>query len=157
MDVPLDDSDLLDDIEDQSGQFLIECPSVGILDGELSIKHDEIVAVLVGSKKTYEHFLLTNLHSGANLKLPKCKLSFPWAQNMVAIVEKENPHDYIVVQYVVQNNWELYVTRDLNDNGDGNVWMVQRKSPEGQMILLNGKRQIFRAGAPNEKNPKLYD
>ena len=76
---------------------------------------------------------------------------------MVAIVEKENPHDYIVVQYVVQNNWELYVTRDLNDNGDGNVWMVQRKSPEGQMILLKGKRQIFRAGAPNEKNPKLYD
>ena len=73
MDVPLDDSDLLDDIEDQSGQFLIECPSVGILDGELSIKHDEIVAVLVGSKKTYEHFLLTRLHSGANLKLPKCK------------------------------------------------------------------------------------
>ena len=70
MDVPLDETDVLEDIEDQSGQFLIECPSVGILDGQFSIKHEETLAVLVGSKNKFEHFLLTCLFSGANMKLP---------------------------------------------------------------------------------------
>ena len=76
---------------------------------------------------------------------------------MISIVEKENRHDYIAVQYVIQNQWELLVTRNVNDNGDGDVWKVERKTPEGQMILLKGKRQIFRAGPQNEKNPKLDD
>ena len=70
MDMPLNDTDLLEDIEDQSGQFLIECPNVGILDGQFSIKHEETLAVLVGSKNKFEHFLLTCLFSGSNIKLP---------------------------------------------------------------------------------------
>lgn len=74
MDMPLNDTDLLEDIEDQSGQFLIECPNVGILDGQFSIKHDETLAVLVGSKKMFEHFLLTYLITGANIKLPLGKI-----------------------------------------------------------------------------------
>ena len=74
MDVPLDDTDVLEDIEDQSGQFLIECPSVGveILSGQFSIKHDEEVALLVGSKKKFEHFLLKPSQK-QNLKLPMGK------------------------------------------------------------------------------------
>ena len=74
MDVPLDDTDVLEDIEDQSGQFLIECPSVGveILSGQFSIKHDEEVALLVGSKKKFEHFLLKPSQK-QTLKLPMGK------------------------------------------------------------------------------------
>ena len=82
------------------------------------------------------------------------KLSFLWPQNMVAIVEKENQNDYIAVQYVIQDHWELFISRNVNDDGDDNVWTLKRKTPEGQMILLKGKRQIFRTS--NEKNPRLY-
>ena len=69
LDVPLDDSDLAKDIDDQTGQFLIQCPSIGVLDGQFSVKHEETLAVLVGTKANYEHFLLSRL-SGSNLKLP---------------------------------------------------------------------------------------
>ena len=61
---------------------------------------------------------------------------------MIAIVEKENRNDYIAVQYVIQDKWELHITRNPDVN-DENVWMMQRKTPEGQMILLKGKRRIF--------------
>ena len=71
-DMPLDDSDVLQDIEDQSGVFLIQCPSVsvGMLDGLVSITHDENVDVLVGTKKSFEHFQLKRLEGGDNLKIP---------------------------------------------------------------------------------------
>ena len=55
LDVPLDDSDLIEDIDDQTGQFLIQCPSVATLDALVSIKYDEDVDVLVGTKKLFEH------------------------------------------------------------------------------------------------------
>ena len=87
--------------------------------------------------------------------LISAKLSLPWAQNTVSVVEKENRNDYIVIQYVIKNKWELIITR--NDNEDDKVWKVERQTPEGQMVLLKGKRQVFQAGAPNEKNPKLND
>ena len=73
----------------------------------------------------------------------------------MSVVEKENRNDYIVIQYVIKNKWELIITR--NDNEDDKVWKVERQTPEGQMVLLKGKRQVFQAGAPNEKNPKLND
>ena len=56
---------------------------------------------------------------------------------------------------MIDNKWELLITR--NDNEDDYIWKVERQTPEGQMILLKGKRQVFQAGAPNEKNPKQYD
>ena len=56
---------------------------------------------------------------------------------------------------MIDNKWELLITR--NDNEDDKVWKVERQTPEGQTVLLKGKRQVFQAGAPNEKNPKQYD
>ena len=91
------------------------------------------------------------------LFLFSAKLSLPWSQNTFSIVEKENRNDYIVVQYVIDNKWELLITRNDNKDEDDKVWKVERQTPEGQMILLKGKRQVFQAGAPNEKNPKRYD
>ena len=96
-------------------------------------------------KKSYIFFLFS------------AKLSLPWAQNTFSIVEKENRNDYIVIQYVIDNKWELLITRNDNKDEDDKVWKVERQTPEGQMILLKGKRQVFQAGAPNEKNPKLND
>ena len=85
------------------------------------------------------------------------KLSLPWAQNTFSIVEKENRNDYIVIQYVIDDKWELLITRNDNEDEDDYIWKVERQTPEGQTVLLKGKRQVFQAGAPNEKNPKRYD
>ena len=76
MDVPLDDTDKLEDIEDHTGQFLVECPTMGIFDGKLSLNVQDVkdvgeIAVLIGNKKCYEHFLMTRLVQ--DLKLPKGK------------------------------------------------------------------------------------
>ena len=76
MDVPLDDTDRLEDIEDHTGQFLVECPTMGIFDGKLSLNVQDVkdvgeIAVLIGNKKCYEHFLMTRLVQ--DLKLPKGK------------------------------------------------------------------------------------
>ena len=80
LDVAPDDTDLID--EYQNGQFLVECPSVGLLDGLIKIIHDENVDVLVGSKNFFEHFKLTRLYSGSNLKLPlgmKINFKLTWS------------------------------------------------------------------------------
>ena len=71
---------------------------------------------------------------------------------MVAIIERETDEDYVAVQYVVQNNWELHLTKSKDANGD--VWIMHRKTPEGEMVLLKGKRKVFEAA--KEKHPKLY-
>ena len=72
---------------------------------------------------------------------------------MISIVEKENRNDYIAVQYVIQDKWELHITRNPDVN-DENVWMMQRKTPEGQLISLKGKRKIF--DDSKSKCPKIY-
>ena len=79
MDVPLDDTDRLEDIEDHTGQFLVECPTMGIFDGKLSLNVQDVkdvgeIAVLIGNKKCYEHFLMTRLVQ--DLTLPKGKFLF---------------------------------------------------------------------------------
>ena len=78
MDVPLDDTDKLEDIEDHTGQFLVECPTMGIFDGKLSLNVQDVkdvgeIAVLIGNKKCYEHFLMTRLVQ--DLTLPKGKFT----------------------------------------------------------------------------------
>lgn len=72
----LDDDDVLDDIAIDNGQFLVECPPLGVLDGEISIQRDfqEKVDILLGSTKKFEHFRLHHLDD--NLKLSKCKYGF---------------------------------------------------------------------------------
>ena len=79
MDVPLDDSDKLDDIEDHTGLFVIECPTMGVLDGQLTLTVKDAedageIAVLIGNKKCFEHFLLNRLVQ--DLTLPKGKFLF---------------------------------------------------------------------------------
>ena len=72
---------------------------------------------------------------------------------MIAIVEKENREDYVAVQYVVEDKWELHISKN-QESTDDPVWTMHRKTPEGEMILLKGKRRIFEAS--KEKHQKLY-
>ena len=71
MHVGLDDDDVLEDITKDPGQFLVQCPPLGALDGQISIQKDfdEEVNILIGTTKDFEHFKI--LRYGDKLKLPK--------------------------------------------------------------------------------------
>ena len=80
-DEPLEDTELLEDIEKHPGVFLIECPSLGsgIGDGVMSIfcnfsgmQEGEEICLLIGSKKKFEHFKLTLEKN--NCSIPNCEL-----------------------------------------------------------------------------------
>ena len=68
LDMALDDTDLLEDIESQEGKFLFQCPSVSVLDGQISINYNEDMDVLVGTKNCFEHYKLMRRRD--NVKLP---------------------------------------------------------------------------------------
>ena len=67
-DEPLEDTELLEDIEKNHGIFLLEIPSLGTFDGKIHIRHDKEVDVLVGTLKEFEHYRLTK--NSAALKVP---------------------------------------------------------------------------------------
>ena len=67
-DEPLEDTELLEDIEKKPGIFLLEIPCLGTFDGKIHIRHDKEVDVLVGTLKEFEHYRLTK--TSAALKVP---------------------------------------------------------------------------------------
>mgnify|MGYP001171063471 CR=1 FL=1 len=77
-DEPLEDTELLQDIEKHPGVFLLECPTLGT-PGNISIfrkiseiQEGEQICLLVGSKKKFQHHLLN--HEKNNFSIPECKL-----------------------------------------------------------------------------------
>ena len=77
-DEPLEDSELLQDIEKHPGVFLLELPPLGTLRGKISVfrKISEIeegdeICLLIGSKKKFEHYMLTREKN--NFSIPDCK------------------------------------------------------------------------------------
>ena len=78
-DEPLEDTELLQDIEKHPGVFLLEVPPLGTLSGKISIfrkiseiQEGEQICLLVGSKKKFQHHLLN--HEKNNFSIPQCKL-----------------------------------------------------------------------------------
>ena len=71
---------------------------------------------------------------------------------MIAIVEKENREDYVAVQYIIQDQWDLHVSKNQESSEDCE-WVMHRKTPDGEMILLKGTRKIFHDS--KAKNPKI--
>ena len=76
---PLEDTELLEDIEQHPGVFLLECPPLGTPSGKISIfrkisemQEGEKICLLVGSKKKFEHYILN--HEKNNFSIPGCKL-----------------------------------------------------------------------------------
>ena len=78
-DEPLEDTELLQEIETHPGVFLLECPPLGTLSGKISVfqKISEIgeddICLLIGSKKKFEHYVLNREKN--NLSIPDCKSS----------------------------------------------------------------------------------
>ena len=84
-DEPLEDTDLLDDIEKHPGVFLLEPPTLGMLSEKISIfrkmseiQEGEKIGLLIGSKKQFQHYLLgwngkiVEKHSKNNYSIPYC-------------------------------------------------------------------------------------
>ena len=78
-DEPLEDTELLRDIEKHPGVFLLEVPPLGTLSGKISIfrkiseiQEGEEICLLIGSKKKFQHHLLN--HEKNNFSIPECKL-----------------------------------------------------------------------------------
>ena len=78
-DEPLEDTELLQDIEKHPGVFLREVPPLGTLSGKISIfrkiseiQEGEEICLLIGSKKKFQHHLLN--HEKNNFSIPECKL-----------------------------------------------------------------------------------
>ena len=76
-DEPLEDTELLEDIEKHPGVFLIECPprafkgNISVFCKMSEIEEGESICLLIGSQKKFEHFLLTREKS--NFAVPDCK------------------------------------------------------------------------------------
>ena len=82
-------------------------------------------------------------------QLVKQALPFKFVQNKIAIVEKENETDYIAIQYLIENDWNLVVT--TKDQEDGKTWELKQKIG-GQLRDLFGTRKVYYDR--HAKNPK---
>eukprot|EP00093_Oithona_nana_P003481 03481.XXX_86927_87610_1 [CDS] Oithona nana genome sequencing. len=153
-DEPLEDTELLEDIEKHPGVFLLEVPTLGT-PGNVSIfrkfseaLEGEQICLLIGSKKKFQHHLLN--HEKNNFSIPSLK--FPWAQNKLAVIEDDKEYEYEAVQYSIKNHWEL----EIRKNHMGNTkWLVLKKRSDGRWLPLFGKPTTF--SVANEMFPRTYE
>ena len=71
--IGLEDDDVLEDVVDDSGQLLVECPSLGgLFTGKVWIHTDshEKVFLLLGSTKSFEHHKIPYLEAKTKMELP---------------------------------------------------------------------------------------
>ena len=72
----LDEDEVLEDVVNDSGQLLVECPSLGgpgqLFTGKVWIHKDshEDVFLLLGSTKSFEHHKVPYLEAKTNMELP---------------------------------------------------------------------------------------
>ena len=74
-------------------------------------------------------------------------LPFSFCQNKIALVEKENTADFEAMQYLIENEWNLMVSK-VQD-----TLALKRKMPDGQLIDLHGKKIVYHDKFA--KNPKI--
>ena len=67
----LDEDEVLEDVVNESGQILVQCPTLGILKGKVWIHKDfnEEVFILLGSTKSFDHLKVYRTE-GSNMDLP---------------------------------------------------------------------------------------
>ena len=74
-------------------------------------------------------------------------LPFRFCQNKIALVEKENTADFEAMQYLIENDWNLMVSK-VQD-----TLALKRKMPDGQLMDLHGKKIVYHDKFA--KNPKI--
>ena len=81
-------------------------------------------------------------------------LPFEFCHNKIALVEKENKKDYIAMQYLIENAWNLVVTKCLDQEAE-NTWELKQKMDGGQLRDLPGTRKVYHD--QKAKNPKIIE
>ena len=79
-------------------------------------------------------------------------LPFNFTQNKVALVQEENEKDYKAIQYLVNNDWNLVVTKCM-DPKDSQTWQLKQKMSDGQLRNLVGIEKVYHD--KYAKNPKI--
>ena len=79
-------------------------------------------------------------------------LPFKFTQNKLALVQKENKKDYKAIQYLVNNDWNLVVTKCMDPKGS-QTWQLKQKMSGGQLRNLVGIEKVYHD--MHAKNPKL--
>ena len=68
------------------------------------------------------------------------KIGFFWPQNTLAVVEEETSIGYKTFQYVIQENWQLTISRSKRKDIK---WEVKRRTSEGGLKKLEGKEKTY--------------
>ena len=72
------------------------------------------------------------------------KLNFIWAHNKVAIIEQENELDYVTYQYLVEDGWNLVLSKNEQKfNSDDPTWILKRIETSGEQVCLPGKKKRY--------------
>jgi len=158
-----DDEMITDELEKlgESGEFLAKFSDLS-MNGEVKIDVEKSfvgqIAILMGGTKLFEHFVLNHVQNPLAVPNAKVKqvvnglLPFEFCHNKIALVEKENKKDYIAMQYLIENAWNLVVTKCLDQEAE-NTWELKRKMDGGQLRDLPGTRKVYHD--QKAKNPKI--
>ena len=129
---------------------MAEFPHVGIFSGKVTVELEDpsqTVEVLLGSPKSFEHFLL-------NKDKNNLKLGFAWTDNKIAIVDQEEEYvKYNATQYLIKDKWTVVICKNPNVGQEAeSKWIMKRKVEVGDDYILNGvSKEYF---VKHEKNPK---
>jgi len=136
--------------DNAGGKFMAEFPHVGIFSGKVTVELEDpsqTVEVLLGSPKSFEHFLL-------NKDKNNLKLGFAWTDNKIAIVDQEEEYvKYNATQYLIKDKWTVVICKNPNVGQEAeSKWIMKRKVEVGDDYILNGvSKEYF---VKHEKNPK---
>ena len=68
------------------------------------------------------------------------------------MVEKDITTDYITMQYLIEDGWNLVITKGMDP--EESPWQMQQKMSDGQLRDLVGYRKVYYE--KNCKNPKIH-
>ena len=89
-------------------------------------------------KSRFFFSILGQLKTWINKALP-----FEPCQNKIAVVEKENKTDYVAIQYLIENDWNLEVTKCLDPEKAQKTWQLKRRMDDGELCNLPGIQKVY--------------
>ena len=58
-------------------------------------------------------------------------------------MEKENTEDYVAMQYLIDDKWNLEVTKCPDPETAEKTWQLKRKMDNGEVRNLPGSRKVY--------------
>ena len=59
------------------------------------------------------------------------------------MVEKENKTDYVAIQYLIEHDWNLEVTKCLDPEKAQKTWQLKRRMDDGELCNLPGFQKVY--------------